>query len=245
MTVINMLRGGKANGPNGDLYTQNMYPRPDLKTQDMAQNDGWENRNDSFHISAKFDLSLCWSSGAVQRAKAADTGTTEDCLLEVGDRIPMVWVPNNTTIEAVTMDIVSGIGADGAGLFVQLGVDWTDVTFDDWVIGGGTPDATLPITGVKTTPIPNPAGTVDQAYLDAFTCNDRIPLGEFCPACENKGIYTEAWEATPVLVGAGTSWAAGRYYSLVIEALPTDFECSDCCLNVDVGVRIRVPRAGN
>lgn len=238
MTIINMLRGGKANGPNGDQYTQHMYPRPDYPVEQMAQNDGWENRADSFHYVEKFDLSLCWNSGAVKRAKDADAGTTE-CVLEVGDRIPMVWVPNKATIEGTTMHIVSGIAG------VVLGLDWTDIGEGDMVIADGTPDVTLPITAVDATPLPSPNAPIDQAFLDAFKCGNRIGLDEFCPTCENEGPFVQAFEAAPVLVGGGTSRFAGRYYSLVIEALPVDFDCATCCLDIDVGVRVRIPRAGN
>jgi len=241
MTMINMLRGGKANGPDGRTYTQNMYPRPNYKVSDMAKNDGWENRPDSFHYVEKFDLCLCWNSGAVERAKAADT-TTDECAIEAGDVIPLVWVPNRSSVEGLTLDVVQGV--EGVVLGLQTRHFFWDQNIND------TPDAVaLQMTGKSADPMVGGPDPIDQAYLDSFKCGDRIPLDDFC-GCDGRGQYYEMimkvdGSYQPTLVGGGTSINAGYIVDLLIEEVPEDLDCSKACLNVDVGARVRVPRAGN
>jgi len=240
--MINMLRGGKANGPDGRTFTQNMYPRPNYKVADMANNDGWENRPDSFHYVEKFDLCQCWNSGAVERAKAADT-TTDECTLEVGDTIPLVWVPNRSTVRGLTLDIVGGIEG------VTLGVQTREFVVNDNIMSEG--DLISQMTGLDAAPFPPDTDPIDQAYLDSFNCGNRIPLDEFC-GCDGQGNYYE-WDLSEIpanakdhiLVGGGTAKYGGLIVDLVIEALPADLDCEKACLNVDVGARVQVPRAGN
>lgn len=243
MTMINMLRGGKANGPDGRTYTQNMYPRPNYKVSQMAKNDGWENRPDSFHYVERFDLCQCWNSGAVERAKAEDT-TTDECTIEAGDVIPLVWVPNRSSVESLTLDVVSGV--EGIVLGIQTRHFFWDQNIND------IPDAVaLQMTGVPADPMVGGPDPIDQEYLDSFKCGNRIPLDEFC-GCDGRGEYREMWLSAnddgiprPVLVGGGNKINAGYIVDLLIEAVPTDLDCANACLIVDVGARVRVPHAGN
>jgi len=236
MTMINMLRGGATNGPKGNQYTQNMYPRPDYKVSQMSKNDGWENRPDSFHYVERFDLCQCFNTGAIERAKEADATTTE-CALEVGDVIPLVWVNNRSSVLGITIDIVDGM--EGA----VFGVQSRHFTSDMGIVSGiVTP--TLEITGVDATPLPVGTVPIDQPYLDSFKCGDRIELEEFCQ-CKGRGVYAETALAAPLLVGGGNALEAGYTLDLVVEALPADMVCPEGCLTIDVGARVRVPRAGN
>ena len=49
--------------------------------------------------------------------------------------------------------------------------------------------------------------------------------------------------AEPELIGECAY--AGQYLSLVIEALPADYDCRACCLQVEVGAAFRSWRAGD
>jgi len=234
MSIINMLRGGHANGGSGTpVYTHNMYPRPDMVLDDMAQYVGWENSKSAFHLVHRFDACKCHDAGALLRAKKADA-TTDACGLEVGDEIPLVWIPNRATIEAVTLEVVSGIAG------VTVGVRRYEVTDGNMVIADATAVADH-LAGSDAGPLPSTA--VTQADIDALSCDDRLDLDRFCQQCASDGCYYQDWLATPALVGGCEP--AGQYLSLVIEELPDDFECGSCCLQIDVGAQVRIPRTGD
>ena len=230
MSIINMLRGGVA---TGDVSNGHMYPRPDYKLDQMAENKGWEKLADSFHMVERMDFCECSHTGGIERAKAADP-TTDECCIEVGDEIAMVWIPNRFTVTAFTLDIVQGV----TGLVV--GLARYSVPAGANVISGAVAVDT-PLTGSVGDPLP---GTVvDQSVLDGLTCKDRLPFDDFCTTCESDGCFYQEFLPSPELIGGCAP--EGQYLSLVIEALPDGgLCCTDCCPVIDVGARVLINRMG-
>lgn len=232
MTTINMLRGGVGNGDNRDIYTGHMYPRPDLLAENMSDKMGWENAHDSVHAVHRWNSCKCWDHGAIKRAKDAEGSSS--CSLEVGDEIPLVWIPNRHTLEAITLSVNSGIEG------VVLGVKRSKVLEGAKVMSGATTVGTV-LTGSAAGPLPSTV--IGQPEIDALACNERMDLDKFCGECDSQGCFYEHWFASPILIG-GCEYE-GQYLSLVIEALPEDFDCASCCLDVSVGARLRIPFIGD
>jgi len=233
MSIINMLRGGAANGDNRSTFSHNMYPRPDYLLEDMAENIGWENSKDSFHLVHKFNACECHTSGAVKRAKNADD-STDSCCIEQGDEIPLVWIPNRATLEAVTLAVNNGIAGVEVGIRRYTVADGQRILSDATLVGPH-------LAGSDAGPLPS--ATITQAEIDDLGCNDRLDMSRFCGECENGGCFYQEWLPAPVLVGGCAP--EGQYLSLVIETLPDDFDCSSCCLDIDVGARVRIARCGD
>lgn len=233
MSIINMLRGGKAHGDNGDQYNYNMYPRPDLLLENMAEFMGWENSKDSFHMVHRWNSCLCHDKGALMRAKKADP-TTDACGLEVGDEIPLVWIPNRATLEAVTLTVNAGI-AGVVGELVRYSVQ-----DGEHVIADATEEA-IHLAGSDLGPLPS--ATIDQAAIDALGCDERLDLDKFCQACSSGGCMYQEYLPDPELVGGCEP--EGQYLSLRLTELPDDFDCASCCLDIDVGARLRIARCGD
>lgn len=232
MTIINMLRGGVGNGDKQNIYQFQTFPRPDILAENMPVNKGWEYMADSFHYVERWNTCECFNEGAIEAAKAEDD-STDKCCLEVGDEIPLIFIPNRHTIEALTLTVNMGIEG------VILGVKRYKVSKGDKMVAGAT------LVGTEMTAIsgnPLPATIITQEDIDALGCNDRIDLDEFCKQCNGGGCHTEKWLTTPQLVG-GCEYEV-EYLSLVIEALPVDFDCAACCLDISLGARTRIPMLG-
>jgi hypothetical protein len=238
MAIINMLRSGKGNGDSGSVFNYHMYPRPDLKVDNMGVQIGWENQPDAFHLSQRWNMCSCFNSGAVQRAK--ESAGEDNCIIEEGDEIPLVWIPSKWTLESITLDVRSGV----EGMLVD--VKRYSVPAGGKVIANATQVA-VELTDLDVSP--QPGITINQAYLDALTCKERVPLDQFCKECEKEGCYFEKRLTTPVVVGADANGKvcgrSGQYLSLVIKTLPDGFDCSSCCLEVSLGARVRVPFIGD
>ena len=203
MAIYHLYNGGEAIGNN----RRPMYPRPEPLYTDKGPNAvAYEKHHSGIALSRIFNSDDC----IFGNEKCVEWG--------VGDVFSLLLLPTEHLYKGLWIKILNGI--DG----IEFNVLRQTVEPTGLVAQTNIAD------GLSATPYPAPV--IDPATLGKC---DRPALEDFCRSCGGEGGSQYIAPAAPYLVGEPADLQTEPYRELIsieITAVPDDFDCSKCALEI-------------